>query len=79
MGDGRTYDQACALRVVTSTDGMTADYYLFDRVPGSGCQPRHQRGAGINITSKPPGTIEGGESVPTTDKPNFAQLLSDRS
>ena len=51
MGDGRTYDQACALRAVTSTDGMTADYYPFEhaflgRVADAHHQrvPRHQPG-----------------------------------
>ena len=46
MGDGRTYDKACALRAVTSTDGMTAEVYPFDmafltRV----AEPHRQRGA----------------------------------
>ena len=47
MGDGRTYDQACALRAVTSTDGMTADYYPFEHAfLGRVASAHHQRGAG---------------------------------
>ena len=64
MGDGRTYDYVCALRAVTSTDGMTADYYPFDHEFLSRVSTRIiNEVAGINrvtydITSKPPGTIE---------------------
>ena len=46
MGDGRTYDHACALRAVTRTDGMTADVYPFDAgVPRPGRRADRQRGA----------------------------------
>ena len=64
MGDGRTYDQACALRAVTSTDGMTADVYPFDMAFLARVANRIVNEVrGINrvtydITSKPPGTIE---------------------
>ncbi len=64
MGDNRTYDYACALRAVTSTDGMTADYYHFDHEFLSRVSNRIiNEVRGINrmvydITSKPPGTIE---------------------
>ncbi|MCG0993668.1 glutamine-hydrolyzing GMP synthase [Acetobacter indonesiensis] len=64
MGDGRTYDQACALRAVTSTDGMTADVYPFDMSFLNRVSSRIVNEVrGINrvtydITSKPPGTIE---------------------
>jgi GMP synthase (glutamine-hydrolysing) len=64
MGDGRTYDQACALRAVTSTDGMTADYYPFDHAfLGRVANRIINEVRGVNrvtydITSKPPGTIE---------------------
>ena len=64
MGDERTYEYVCALRAVTSTDGMTADYYPFDqeflgRV--SGRIINEVRGINrvvYDVTSKPPGTIE---------------------
>ena len=64
MGDGRTYDQACALRAVTSTDGMTAEIYRFDmtflnRVAGRIVnEVRGINRVTYDITSKPPGTIE---------------------
>jgi GMP synthase (glutamine-hydrolysing) len=64
MGDARTYDYVCALRAVTSTDGMTADYYHFSHDFLSRTANRIiNEVRGINrivydITSKPPGTIE---------------------
>lgn len=64
MGDGRTYDYACALRAVTSVDGMTADYYPFTHeFLGETATRIINEVSGINrvtydITSKPPGTIE---------------------
>jgi GMP synthase (glutamine-hydrolysing) len=64
MGDGRTYDYVCALRAVTSVDGMTADFYPFEHAFLSETATRIiNEVSGINrvtydITSKPPGTIE---------------------
>lgn len=64
MGDGRTYDYVCGLRAVTSTDGMTADYYPFEQAfLGHVATEIINQVRGINrvvydVTSKPPGTIE---------------------
>ena len=64
MGDARTYDRVCALRAVTSTDGMTADFYPFEmRFLGRAANRIINEVRGINrvvydVTSKPPGTIE---------------------
>ncbi len=64
MGDARTYDYVLALRAVTSTDGMTADFYPFEmEFFGRVTNRIINEVRGINrvvydTTSKPPGTIE---------------------
>jgi GMP synthase (glutamine-hydrolysing) len=64
MGDERTYEAVLALRAVTSTDGMTADYYPYDHAfLGRVATRIINEVKGVNrvvydVTSKPPGTIE---------------------
>jgi GMP synthase (glutamine-hydrolysing) len=64
QGDNRTYDKVVALRAVTSTDGMTADWYPFDpkfMAHVSNRITNEVRGVNrvvYDVTSKPPGTIE---------------------
>jgi GMP synthase (glutamine-hydrolysing) len=64
MGDGRTYEYVVGLRAVTSTDGMTADFYPFDMAfLGATATRTINEVKGVNrvlydVTSKPPATIE---------------------
>jgi GMP synthase (glutamine-hydrolysing) len=64
MGDERTYEHVCALRAVTSTDGMTADWYhmpydvlarMSNRIIN---EVRGINRVTYDISSKPPATIE---------------------
>mgnify|MGYP003418860840 CR=1 FL=1 len=63
-GDARSYEHVCALRAVTSTDGMTAESFAFDHAFLAAVATRIVNEVrGINrvvydVTSKPPGTIE---------------------
>jgi GMP synthase (glutamine-hydrolysing) len=64
MGEGRTYEYVVGLRAVTSTDGMTADFYPFDmKFLSETATWIINEVKGVNrvvydVTSKPPGTIE---------------------
>ena len=64
MGDSRTYEYTCMLRAVTSYDGMTADFFNFEKKFIQKVSNRIINSVnGINrvlydITSKPPSTIE---------------------
>ena len=64
MGDQRTYENLIAIRAVTSTDGMTADWYKMPSETLNKVSNRIVNNVrGVNrvvydITSKPPGTIE---------------------
>ncbi|MDC0195028.1 glutamine-hydrolyzing GMP synthase [Alphaproteobacteria bacterium] len=64
MGDERTFSYCCAIRAVTSVDGMTADFYMFSKKELTEISSRIINNVkGVNrvlydFTSKPPGTIE---------------------
>jgi len=64
MGDERTYDEVCAVRAVRSVDGMTADWAkipheVLGRISNRICnEVRGINRVVLDITSKPPGTIE---------------------
>jgi len=72
MGDFRTYDFVVGLRAVTSTDGMTADFYPFDmKFIGAVATRIINEVKGVNrvvydVTSKRPGRSSGSDSLAIT-------------
>jgi hypothetical protein len=77
MSDSRSYDFVCALRAVTSTDGMTADYFPFPHeflVRTATCIINEVRGINrvvYNVTSKPPAQSSGNDSKRPRPFENF--------
>ncbi len=69
MGDGRTYDMACALRAVTSTDGHDGGVLSVRHgLPGRVANRIVNEVRGVNrvtydITSKPPGRSSGSDAI----------------
>ena len=64
MGDNRTYEYMCLLRAITSEDGMTADFFNFDKNFLQSISNKiinNVKGTNrvvLDVTSKPPSTIE---------------------
>ncbi len=81
MGDGRTYDHVCALRAVTSVDGMTADFYPFDMAfLGRVATRIINEVKGINrvtydITSKPRAPSSGNEQARSRHRESREPIL----
>ena len=64
MGDERTYNYSVVIRAVTSVDGMTADFYMFNKKDLTEISKKiisnvkEVNRVLYDFTSKPPGTIE---------------------
>jgi GMP synthase (glutamine-hydrolysing) len=69
IGNGRTYDYIVSLRAVTSTDGMTAEFYVLDmKFLGGTAAPIVNEINGVNrgvhdVTSRPPGTLSASKAA----------------